>query len=434
MQHAETAPSCSARPCSPLRLVLSQRNFRLLWCGQLFSALGGQAFPVALAALVIGRGGTAAELSGVLAAETVALVLGILAASMLADRFRRTRLMFAADLLRFVAVSILAVRLDLPAVGIGCAAALLGLGQGLFQPPYAALMPRIVRSDLLQPANSLNAMVQYGAQIGGPALGGVLAGFYGVRTVLAVNAATYVLSLVSLLSIREAVADRPVDRRGSGRRGAAHRALDDFRGGFRAVRARPWIAATIAMVTIAMTVGVAPSLVLLPVEANARFGGEKAYSMVLAAIGVGAVVGALGASRVRTRKPGIPAAVARGLNGGAMLGLAFFSLPGVIVTWALAGAGVAFAEVLYLTAVQRDLPDSVLARVMALDWLGGSGLMPLGYAMTGVLAGIAGPRNLLLCAGLLVLLITPLPLLVRGGATMSSVPGPLGPATVLGKE
>jgi predicted MFS family arabinose efflux permease len=342
--------------------------------------------------------------------------------------------MFAADMVRFVAVSILAVRQDMPAVGIALTVALLGLGQGLFQPPYAALSPRIVSPDLLQPANGLNSMAQYGAQIGGPAIGGVLLGFFGARTVLAVDAASYVLSLVSLLGIREAVTGRSDDRRESGLRGAATRALADFRGGFQAVRERPWIASTIAMITISMTVGIAPALVLAPVEAHARFGGQKAYSMILAAIGVGAVVGALGASRVRTRRPGILATAARVLNAGAILGLAFFALAGVIVTWALAGAGVAFAAVLYQTAIQKDLPDNVLARVMALNWLGSSGLMPLGYAMTGVLVGVISPRALLLCVGLLVLVITPLPLMARGGTTMSSAPGSPTPAIDPGKE
>lgn len=419
--HTEKDPP--GRSHGTLWQALTQRDFGLLWCGQLFSALGSHAFPVALTALVLARGGTAGQLGGVLAAQAVAVVAGTLAASVLADRFRRTRLMFAADLVRFAAVSVLVARPGMPTAGIALVAALLGLGQGLFQPPYAALNARIVRPALLQPANSLNSMVQYGAQIAGPAAGGVLLGFFGARTVLAVDAASYVLSLLSLLGIREAATARTGKRR-QGVRGAAAEAVADFRGGFRAVRERPWLASTIAMITVAMTVGVAPALVLMPVEAHDRFGGQQAYSMVLAAIGAGSVVGALSASRVRSSRPGIPAAVARGLNAAAILGLGFFALPGVIVTWALAGAGVAFSAVLYHTAIQRDLPDHVLARVMALNWLGSTGLAPLGYALTGAVAGALGSRPLLLGAGLLVLVIAPLPLLAPGGVTMSSAFAP----------
>jgi hypothetical protein len=77
-------------------------------------------------------------------------------------------------------------------------------------------------------------------------------------------------------------------------------------------------------------------------------------------------------------------------------------------------------QVLWTTAIQQDVPEHLLGRVLALDWLGSQGLMPLGYALAGLLVAAIGVRDVLIAGALIVLIAAPLPLLAPGGRTFSS--------------
>jgi len=103
-----------------------------------------------------------------------------------------------------------------------------------------------------------------------------------------------------------------------------------------------------------------------------------------------------------------------------MVAMAQFSLPGVMLGWALAGAGAAVFQVLYMTGIQRDVPDEVLGRVVALETLGSIAVVPLGYAVAGSAAAAFGTHTVLMAAFVFTLVVTPQPLLVSGTSTFSS--------------
>jgi hypothetical protein len=190
-----------------------------------------------------------------------------------------------------------------------------------------------------------------------------------------------------------------------------------------AVAGRPWIAATLATSTIGMVLVAAPALVLMPFEANARLGGSGAYGAILAAFGAGSMVGALLGGGLRTRWPGVVAQSCTLAIALAVGGLAFLPLAGVLAGWLLCGAGIGVFQVLWQTALQSDVPETLLGRVVALDWLFTQGLMPVGYAIAGPAAALFGPSAVLYAGAALTLLIAPVPLLVRGGRRFSSREG-----------
>jgi|HubBroStandDraft_1064217.scaffolds.fasta_scaffold29300_2 predicted MFS family arabinose efflux permease len=403
------------------RATLAHRDFRLVWSGQAISSVGTFMFPFVIAVLILRRGGGATGLGLVLAVQTITIVLGTLATAALGDRFRRTRIMITADVLRCLAVTALAVTpaktpVDLFAIPV----AVMGFGEGLFQPSFSASIPRLLPEHLLQPGNGLNAASLYLSTVFGPALAGVVVGAWGTGSALAIDAATFVVSIGTLLAIRESAVSVRQAAPGSDGRGWLRQTADDLRGGIRAVRARPWIGFMIAMSTGIMTFGTAPALVLLPVVATTRLGGPHTYAITLVVMGAGAVLGSLVGGRIQTKRPGVVAMCGAATDALALIGLAFFPALGVYICWGIAGFGVTVCQILWLTALQRDVPEDVMTRVMALDWLGSQALMPIGYALTGPIARVVGTRTLLLSGVALICVFTPLPLLARGGTTFST--------------
>jgi len=92
--------------------ALRERRFRLLWLGQATSTLGDGLVPVALAFAVIETlNGSATDLGIVLAAQTLPLVVFVLAGGVWADRLPRQMVMLASDVIRCVIQATLAVLL-----------------------------------------------------------------------------------------------------------------------------------------------------------------------------------------------------------------------------------------------------------------------------------------------------------------------------------
>src|SRR5581483_10292310 len=167
----------------------------------------------------------------------------------------------------------------------------------------------------------------------------------------------------------------------------------------------------------------APLLVGAPVEAQHRLGGAKAYGVLMTAIGVGSIVGSVVGSRIRTRRPGVIVVVGLLTIAAALLSLGFLPLPGILVCWAVTGVGITVFEILWMTAIHKEVPDRLLARVLALDSLGTESLTPLGYLAAGALAASIGLHPLLVAGAAFTVVITPMILLVPGGVTFTT-PGP----------
>jgi MFS family permease len=408
---------------------LAHREFRLLWTGQLLSAVGTEMLPLALAVLLLRRGSGATGLGLLLALLTASTVLGTVAAAAVGDRWRRADVMIGSDTIRIVAVAVLAAAGTAgPGWLVAVLVVLAGFGEGLFRPAFGAIVPRLLPESLLQQGNALTTYPLLGAGFATPPAAGVLVATTSPVVALWADTASFVFSLATLALVRSREEQPAVRPRLPGVRYAVREVRTDFVEGVRAVTGRPWVAASIAMATVIMTLSVAPAFVLLPLAAQDRLGGPTGYGLVLAGLGAGSLVGSVIGGRIRPRRPGVVATIGVLTITCSVSALALLPLPGVVAAWAVAGVGVAVFQILWVTALQRDVPDDVLGRVLALDWLGTSGLMPLGYALAGPLALAVGAKPVLLAGALVVLLVAPLPLLVRGGTTFSSTPA--GLATV----
>ncbi len=183
------------------------RNFKLLFGGQTVSVIGDALYAVALPWLILTTGGSAQELGIVLAAYGIPRAGSMLVGGWLSDRLRPRRLMLIADAVRALLMALLAA-LALwghPSVFQLCAIAIpLGAFGGAFIAASMAIAPDILSNDDLQAANALNFASMQGANLVGSAVAGVVVAAFTAGAGLAIDAATFIISVVSLALMRMA--------------------------------------------------------------------------------------------------------------------------------------------------------------------------------------------------------------------------------------
>lgn len=358
---------------------------------------------------MLDTGGTEGDLGLVLGARVAALVIFIVAGGVWADRLSRTRVMIGSDAMRGIAVLGLALTPgDVPVPLLALLVFLVGGGEAFFRPAYGAVVPSVVPEEQLASANALTSISQRTAAIVGPAVGGAVVGLAGgVRTAFVIDAITFGVSLLTLLRVREPA----VRKRTGAQRSAIREALD----GVRAVRDRPWIAAVLAMAALQLMLTIAPENVLLPIVSRERFGGDRTFGLALATMAVGGVVGALVASRWQPRRCGLVGMLGVLPYAAVSLVLAFSSSRLLLfAAFFVAGLGLEPFLVYWTTALQREVPRELLARVISLDWLCSFALMPLGFALTGPAVNAFGRTAVLVTGAVAVVVTTLAALMVRG--------------------
>jgi len=384
---------------------LRHRDFRRLWTGMCVSLLGDGVFLVAMAWQVYTISNAPTALSFVGIAMTIPTIAFLLLGGVVSDRMDRRRVMLAADVVRGVAVATLAVlsltgALELwHMVGL---VAVYGAGAAFFGPSFDAIVPDVLPADQLPQANSLDQFVRpIALRLAGPAVGGVLIEVVGVGAAFALDAASFGVSALCLLSMR------PRPRAVEAEAGASVAA--EIAEGYRYIRGNTWLWGTFGAAAVAYLLFMGPAEVLLPFIVKNDVGGSAAdLGLVFAAGGVGSVLCALlMAQRGLPRRDITFMYVAWTL---ATVAVAGYGLAGAV--WQLMLASLAFnaletaGTIVWATAKQRWVPAHLLGRVSSLDWLISIGLLPVSFALTGPVAAAIGPSATLVWAGVIGGIIT----------------------------
>ena len=184
--------------------MLRQRNFTLIWWAGLISGIGNGALFVALPVYLYAQTHSALAtalgvMSGALATSVVGQVAGVYV-----DRWNLRRTLIGANLaLCLITFAFLAVQ-HAPWGYILPVAFVQASVSQLLGPAENTLLPRLVSSEYLTAANSLNALNNNLARLIGPALGGVLIASVGFAGVVILDALTFLLAsgLVALVRIQ----------------------------------------------------------------------------------------------------------------------------------------------------------------------------------------------------------------------------------------
>ncbi|MFD5247389.1 MFS transporter [Amycolatopsis sp. NPDC058340] len=357
-----------------------ERNFRLFFGGYAASNIGTAMATVALSFAVLDSTGSLTDLSLVLAARIVPLVLFLLGGGLLGDRLSRRWVMIISDCVRAVSQGLVATLFLLghpPLWTIVTLAAIGGAGEAFFKPSFDGLIPEMVSARRLPEANALLGLTQSVAMVGGPSIAGVLVAMTSPAVALMVDASSYLLSIVSLLCLR--INDAPPGPRSS--------LFGELRDGWKVFGSRPWLWTVTLQFTMFNLVVWAPYLVLGPASAHALYGGAGAWGTVLAVYGAGSILGGLLLLGRRPKRPLVVTTTITFLWAAPSAALAF-EMPLVVVCAGALAAGVANAVFngLWLTTVQRHVPSEALSRVMSYVSFGAYAVGPIGLALAGPLA------------------------------------------------
>ncbi|GIG06093.1 MFS transporter [Catellatospora coxensis] len=370
-------------------VLREERQFARYFYGQALSMVGDRiSFVIMPFAVLSIPGADAADVGLVSAATLVPFLVFALAGGVWADRLPRQRVMLVSDLVRFVSQAMVAVLLLTGAARISHLVVLMavfGTADAFFAPAAGGLMPLIVGPERLQEANALRGLVMSTGLVAGPALAGGLIFLVGPGGAIALDALSFAVSAAFLARLRPRAAD-PADAPRGG-------FLAQLREGFTEVMSRTWVWSTLAALSVYHVVVLPSVFVLGPVLSAQEFGGAAAWSVVVAAFGVGSVVGDVIALRVRIGRPLVIAAAALAVAScQALIIGAGPTIPVIAALEAVTGVAVALAFTMWETSLQANVPQAALSRVSSYDYLLTAGLMPLGLAVAGPIAQEIGLR------------------------------------------
>lgn len=377
--------------------VFRNANLRRLEAAWAASAVSHWGFLVAVSVYAYGQGGEqAVGLLFLLRLVPAAIVSPF--AGVLADRYRRERVLFGSALLRclLIAAAALGVAADLPAPVVYALAIAATVANAPFRSAQAALTPTLARTPSeLTAANAVASTIESLAFFVGPALAGLLLAVTELDVVFGLTAALLGVSALLVLLIRPDAVEAPKGEV------EASTILGECLAGFAVVGRHKTLRVLIGLFTAQTFVAGLVMVLMVVVAIELLDLGDSGVGYLNAAFGVGALVGALGALGLTG---------ARRLSPAFLLGLALWGLPlialglrpstaAAIVLFGIVGIGNSLVDVACFTLVQRAVPDEVLARVFGViqfTWLSSVGI---GGVLAPVLLDAFGTEKALIVTG-----------------------------------
>jgi Transmembrane secretion effector len=369
-------------PKATFRDVFSVAEFRALWLAQLMSLAGDQLARVALTILVYDRTRSAFLAAVTFVVSIVPTFLGGVTLAWLADRYPRRRVMIACDLTRCALVLVMAMP-GLPLAGMVALLFAVTLAGAPFTSARAATYPDVLTGDRYVMGTAVTLTTSQFAQVIGFAAGGAMVGFFGTRTSLIADAATFAASAI-IIRIWVKPRSAPATVAGGGQRSR----LGGIAAGTRLVFGYPALRIPMLFGWLAAFYN-APEGVVTPL-ARALGGGAAAVGLILAAQALGETAGAIAFSHFAA-----PAARLRFMGPMAVATCAVLVLfawhPGLAVSLLILSVSGLFAsyQLAANAAFVRAAPQQQRSQAFGLA----QGGMSLGQGLVLILAGAAAQHH-----------------------------------------
>ena len=375
---------------------MRHRNYRLFFLGQGVSVIGTWVTKFATSWLAYRMTGSPLVLGLVAFCNNAPTPLIAPIAGVLVDRWDRRRVILLTQVAALLQSSALAVFALTDRMTVGhllVLGAIQGVINGFDMPARQSFLREMIDEpgDLSNAIALNSSMVNLGKLIG-PVIAAALVGLVGEGWCFAIDAATYLAVLGSLLAMR--LTPRP-------RKPAGKRVLAELADGVRYVRSFPLVQSVlILLATTAVLAGGYMSM--LPVVAAEYLGGgPHTLGILMGAAGVGAVCGALYLAS-RTTIVGL----------GRLIGRTLFVLGAALAALELASSMWVAVPILFVigltlmiqmagtnSIVQTIVDHDKLGRVMSLYAVAFAGGMPIGAFLQGALASQIGAIQTLAIAG-----------------------------------
>ena len=344
-------------------LLRRNGDFRKVYLSSAVSLGGDWFLVVALFGLVVDLSDSALAVAFLLAAQDLTYFVVSPFTGVLADRIDRKRLMVIADVARAVlCLGFLAVQSASVLWVVYPLLAVMACFSAVFEPASAAALPNLVEDDDLATANALSGSLWGTMLVVGAALGGVVTAILGRDTAIVIDAVSFAGSALLLVRIRRSFqedrgAEKPIPLAEAARE-TIHYARRDHR--------------VLALLAVKFGWGLAGGvLVLVPLLAKGFDAGDMGIGLLLAARGLGALVGPfVGRASLgeNDRRLFLTIGVALAVFGAgyALLGI----VPGLLLALpavALAHTGGGAQWMLSSYGLQKIVPDHIRGRIFAFD-------------------------------------------------------------------
>jgi MFS family permease len=377
---------------TPLR---ASRDYRLLFAGQFVSGFGSAISFVALPWQMyrLTKSSFAVGMLGI--AEFVPMFFLAFIGGALADYVDRRRLILLAEAGLTICCAILVLNSLLAeprAWVLFVIASVFAALNGIHRPALEALTPRLVKPEQLPAVSALTSLRYNFNFIVGPAIAGVIAAGFGPALAFTLDAATFVVSIVTLLLIRSIPVPADADR-------ASLRSVIE---GLKYARSRQELLGTYLIDLNAMFFGM--PMALFPAIAESFGGASVGLFYAMPAAGSLAVTLTSGWTS-RIHKHGLAVTVAAVVWGLAIIGFGWAnSLWLALLLLAGAGAADSVSGIFRMTIWNQTIPDHLRGRLASIEMVSYMTGPYLGNAEAGLVAGLFGLRASVISGGVLCVL------------------------------
>jgi len=368
------------RSAARLPSIWRNPDFRLLWSGQIVSALGSQASGLAFPLLLLSVTHSAAQTGLLIAVRGLPNIILPLPVGVLIDRWDRKTLMILSDFGRGIALGSIPLALatgHLSLLQLAAVTLVEGALQNVFGLAGSASLLRVVTEEELGDAIALSSIGGSASGLVGPSIGGLL--FTISRTLpFLVDAGSYVASALSLFFIRPEFQEK--------REGARRDFWGEIREGVRWLWHHPVLRFLAVLVAGLNFFSLGYQLILI-VRAQELHASPFGIGLLFAFGGVGGILGSLAASYLQRRFT-FGRLMVLATWGWALTWIPYALAPNLATLFAayIVGAPIVAIFLVVQSSYQlRLIPDEFNGRVNGVFRLVTLGLQPLSLALTGVL-------------------------------------------------
>ncbi len=366
--------------------ALNHRDYRLFFAGQLISLIGTWMQSVAQAWLVLELTNSPFKLGLISALQTAPMLCFAFVAGAIADRLPKRRVIIGTQTALMGQAFVLAALVWAGVVQywhVAILATCYGLANTLDMPTRQAFVVEMASKEDLPNAIAMNSAMFNGARMVGPAIAGFVVDRYGTAPAFGLNGVSFVAVILALAAMEADGLPGP-------RQGTTVR--EEITAGLRYVVHTPLVALTLSLL-LTVALFVMNHNVLVPLLArDVLHQGAHGFGLLMAAVGTGAIVGALALATLLTGRP--PFALLLGTAGAAagftllLAGIRHFSVALLALTC------VGFAQMVFTaacnTTLQLVVPDRMRGRIMSVYAFVFVGSTPFGALFVGTTADWVG--------------------------------------------
>ncbi|OLP16994.1 MFS transporter [Leptolyngbya sp. 'hensonii'] len=366
-------------------------TFIILWLGQMASAVGSSMTYFALTLWVWQQTQSATAIALILFFYQLPQIAIALFSGLLVDRVSRKRLLLLSDsgaACCTLSVGLLAAAHILQIWHIYLIAAIIGCFGNIQSLTYSVIIPAIVPKQHHTRAISMGAMLHYGAGILAPALAGILYPHFGLLGITLIDLATFLIAILTLLALSIPKTQSQDSGEETGSAKPDQQLWQNVTFGFRYIASHPSLLAMVFALSAFSFVNNIGETLYQPLILARTGGNGQILGMVVAASGIGGVIGAIGLSLwsgFRRRVFGLLLGFIGTGFSHLLLGIGQF--PAI---WAIARFGVSLHNPLifssYMAIWYAKIAPDLQGRVLAADYLIGLVIESLASLAAGLLA------------------------------------------------